>query len=268
MSAEWEGRFPEAVPMSRVLVSLAALALLAGPSPSPASPVDEEPQRFRSFSLAFTGGFQGWSLTGLEETIADRAALYEAQGYELQEGDFPLTYSYGAEAEFRLTETLFLRAQLEWTRLKWDDRDRQFLSTLGGRSRTPISLTFESRVQTHPLLFGVGAGAARELTSVRFAISGNLLVVPVKVIDNVTLSVVESKTESEIVATGTGVGFELDGTVDYLTDVRSTLFAEAFWRVGSTTVELENRIWESSAFPGKRDIEFDGIGIRLGLRWI
>ena len=66
---------------------------------------------------------------------------------------------------------------------------------------------------------------------------------------------------------GTGFGLEGDFTVDYFTDVRTNLFAELFFRVGSAEVELEELWWESSLLPGRRRVDFGGGGIRLGLRW-
>ena len=62
--------------------------------------------------------------------------------------------------------------------------------------------------------------------------------------------------------------FELDVAVDYLTDVQTTLYMEAFWRTGSTKVQLEDPVWESSTLPGERTVDLDGIGIRMGFRWI
>jgi hypothetical protein len=215
-----------------------------------------------------TGGFQSWSLSSLETTLGDRAEIFGASGYRLETADFGPTFSYGLEMELRLTERWFLRAQGEWTRLKWEDRDRQFLASLGGRNRTPISVGYQTRVQTRPVLFAVGAGTARELWSARFALSGSLLIAPMRVVDDVVVSVVESRTETQIVASGTGTGFELDLAVDYFTEVRSTLYVEAFLRRGGTTVSLDDDVWETTAFPSERRVDLDGFGIRLGLRWI
>jgi hypothetical protein len=215
-----------------------------------------------------SGGFQTWSLTGLEQSLADRAADLAPSGFSLEGGDFPTTYSYGVDLQFRMTERWFLRSMFEWTRLKWSDRDRTFLAQLGAGSRTPISLSYESKVQTRPVLDTDRLGTARELSSVRLAISGNLVIAPVRLTDLVEAAIVESSTETELVSSGVGKGFAIAFSADYFTDTRSTLYVETFWRTGSTTVELEDSVWEGSTFPGRRRIDFDGVGIRLGLRWI
>ena len=255
--------------ISLLLVGVAggAGALGALPVTGMAAP-EERPPRFGTISIGLTGGFQTWGLSGLEETLSDRARLFAQNGYEMDGGEFGPTYGYGAEFQVRLTELWFLRAQFEWTRLSWEDRDRQFLAPLGSSSRTPVSVSYESRVQTRPLLVALGGCAARELSSIRVGISGNALIAPVRLVDRLQISVVESVTETEVVSTGTGVGFELDVAVDYLTEVQTTLYLEAFWRTGSTTVTLEDPVWESDVFPAERSIDLDGIGIRLGMRWI
>jgi hypothetical protein len=249
------------------LALLGALAGYLSAAPPPAAAV-ERPQQVGMVAVGITGGFQHWGLSDLEETLGDRAELFGQNGYELESGDFGVTYAYAAEFEIRLTELWFLRTQFEWTRLKWEDRDRQFIASLGASDRTPISVSYESRVETRPLLMGIGACAAKELRSIRVAVSGNALVAPIRLVDRVQVAVVESITETEVVSTGTGFGFEMDVAVDYLTDVQTTLYVEAFWRMGSTTVQLEDSVWESSALPGERTVDLDGIGIRLGFRWI
>jgi hypothetical protein len=174
----------------------------------------------------------------------------------------------GGVFAFRLTETWCGRTHWVWTRGRWEDRAGALLATLGGSCRTPISISMESRVQSRPLLFALGAGAARELSAIRLALAGSLIVAPVRLEDRVQVAVVESVTDTEVSATGTGLGFELGATVDYFTEVRTTLYLEGFWRTGSTTVTLEESVWDGSTFPSERRIDFDGFGVRLGLRWI
>jgi hypothetical protein len=46
------------------------------------------------------------------------------------------------------------------------------------------------------------------------------------------------------------------------------LYAELIGRLGSAQAELENMDWESVSIPGERRIDFSGIALRLGVRWI
>lgn len=264
MAAECPDPLSEEDVASRFPTLLALLAAFVAPPALAGS----APNHFRSFSFGLSGGFQTWSLSGLEETLGDRAAILARDGYQLEAGDFPTTFSYGAEMQFRLTERVFLRTQVEWTRLKFDDRDLRSIAALGSRARTPFSVGYESKVRSKPLLFAVGTGAAQEFRAVRVALSGNALIAPVELQEDVTIALRENETDTRVTASGTGLGFELQASIDYFTEVHTTVFIDAFWRNGSTTVSLDNAVWESSSFPGKRRIDFDGIGIRIGMRWI
>jgi hypothetical protein len=250
------------------LLLFGVAAALVGLPAASAAAAEQRPPRFGAVSVGLAGGFQTWGLGSLEETLGDRARLFAQNGYELEGGDFGVTYGYAADFQIRLTEMWFLRTQFEWTRLSWDDRDRRFIGSLGSSNRTPVSVAYESKVQTRPFLVAIGGCAARELRSIRVGVSASALVAPIRLTDLVSVGVVESITETEVVSSGTGFGFELDASVDYLTEVQTTLYLEAFWRTGSTTVKLEDDSWESDVFPGERSIDLDGIGIRLGLRWI
>jgi hypothetical protein len=249
--------------LSRFLV-----AVLVGSVLVPGASRADESGRFRLLSVGVSGGFQSWSLDGLEETLADRADQFGEQGFLLGPGDFGVTYSYGVEIQVRLTELFFARAQADWTRLKWDDRDRQSLAELGAPSRDGFSLAYESRVKTRPLMYAVGAGVARELTSIRVGLSGSLLIAPVEVEDNIVLARGQSETETNLTSSGTGTGFGLNLGIDWFTEVNTNLFVDLFWRTGSTTVALDQADWESSLVPGKRRVDLDATGIRVGFRWI
>lgn len=253
--------------MGRTWLGVSLAAVLAGFSEA-AGAADDRPPRFGTVTVGLTGGVQTWVLASLEESLGDRALLFGQNGYEFEGGDFGATYAYGADFQIRLTEMWFLRTQLEWTRISWSDRDRQFLAQLGSSSRTPISVSYESQVQTRPFLIAIGGCAARELRSLRIGLAASGLIAPLRLVDLVQVGVVERVIETEVVSSGTGLGFELDASVDYLTDVQTTLYLEAFWRLGSTTVKLEDDVWESDVFPGERSVDLDGFGIRLGLRWI
>ena len=228
----------------------------------------QEPSRFRALSVGVSGGFQSWSLTGLEETLADRADQFGEQGFELAPGDFGITYSYGVEFQIRLTELVFLRAQADWTRMKFDDRYRESLAELSAPSRDGFSLAYETRVKTRPFMYALGAGVARELTSIRIGLFGNLLIAPLELEETVVLAREQSETDTQMTSSGTGTGFSANLGIDWFTDVRTNLFLDLFWRTGSTSVSLDQPEWESSLFPGKRRIDLDAAGIRVGFRWI
>jgi hypothetical protein len=252
---------------------LALLVFAAGSFAVPSSRAqDPDPEiglgarEFGRLAIGFTGSFQYWSLTALEGTLNDRARHFSQDGFRFEDGAFELTYAFGIELQVRLSETWFARSQFEWSTIAWNDRDLTFIGQLGGRQRTPVSLSYESRVQTNPFFVTLGVGGARLHDAVRFAFSTSLVVAPLKLEDTFEVFI-ETGTKSEVTSKGTGFGLEADFTVDYFTDVRTNLFAELFFRLGSTVVELEETWWESSFLPGRRRVDFDGIGIRLGLRW-
>jgi hypothetical protein len=160
----------------------------------------------------------------------------------------------------------FAYLQVDWTQLKFDDRDLRTVPALGGAERTPVSISYESRVRTRPFIFTPGIGRAWHSRAVRFAIAANAVIAPLKVEDffNVYL---DTEHDSEVSATGTGFGYGGTVTMDYLTDTNMTLFLEGFFRVGGTDVELDSSEWESPTVPGTRTVDFTGGGLRLGFRW-
>jgi hypothetical protein len=247
-----------------VLGSLAPTAA-AGAANGAAEPIDVS-RDFGRFSLGLGGGFQLWTLTALEGTLDTRADQLALDGFAFGEARFDLTFSYGVEIQSRLTQNWFARAQFEWSQLAWSDRNQTYISQLGSTQRTPVSIAYETKVRTDPVFFAFGAGRAFVGRTVRFAFSANAVVAPLRVEDVLEVHM-ESGTTSEVTSTGTGFGLEADFSVDYFTEVRTTLYAELFIRAGSTTVELEERYWESTILPQQRRVDFDGAGIRLGLRW-
>ena len=78
---------------------------------------------------------------------------------------------------------------------------------------------------------------------------------------------IEEQFDSEVEATGFGIGFEGTISADYLTESNMTLFLETFFRVGTTDVDLETEAWESTIVPGTRGVDFGGGGLRLGFRF-
>lgn len=258
----------QSFPRGARMAAAALLLLPALAAPAAAERFEVHERYFGGMSLGFTGGFEHWSLSGLEEALDARAAVYGADGFDIRDaGDFGTTYGYGAELQFRLTEHWFLRTQADWTRMTSETRDRQNLAILGGRDTTPVSLTYKTRVQTNPLLFSVGVGRSVRFTSVRWGLSANWLLAPMKVVDELELYI-DASTKSEVEATGFGQGAEALLSLDYFTDSNMTLYVETFARMGSATVELGPSDWESTTLPTRRRIDLDGIGIRLGFRWI
>jgi hypothetical protein len=255
---------------SRVALWAWLLGLVPASQAAPPSsfPTEEAaPRQFGSVTVGLSGGFQMWTLTGLEELIEDRAADFAQDGFELSSDTFEVTFSYGLELQLRLTRAWFLRGQFEWARLQVEDRDRKFLSPLGGRDRTPVSLSYQTRVRTAPVFLTIGPGRSVELESVRFGFSGGVVIAPVRVEDVLSVHM-QSTTKSKVLSTGIGYGLEGTASVDYFTDVRTTLFLELFYRYGATPVSLQDGYWESTNLPGERRVDFSGGGIRLGLRWI
>jgi len=238
--------------------------LLAAPAPGAASDRERD---FGTVTLGMTGGFQLWTLPSLEKAVARRAEDLAQDAYLLPESSYDLTFSYGGEIQVRLDAGWFARAQLEWTRLRLEDRDRQFLQFLGSRERTPVSVSYSTRVETRPLLAALGLGRAWRGESVRLGLAASLIVAPIKVVDEIGVFL-ESDTVSEVTATGTGLGGELSASLDYFTDANMTLYLELFGRTGGTDVELDDRSWESTILPGTRRVDLEATGIRLGFRWI
>lgn len=257
--------------MIRSMPVLALLVLSASAPPS-AARERREPlsasRDFGRFSLGITGGFQYWSLTALEGTLNERAELLARDGFALDRADFDITYAYGLEFQGMLNRDWFARGQVEWSPPAWNTRSSAVVGRLGGSGPRPrISVAYESKVRTDPVLVSLGAGRAVMRRSVRFGFSGNLIIAPVRVEDVLEVAIDGLPTESEVVASGTGLGLGANVSIDYFTDVRTTLYLDLFGRLGSTTVELEESWWESATLPRKRRIDFDGAGIRLGLRW-
>jgi hypothetical protein len=252
-----------------VLASLAPALLApteaARAQAAAAKPIDVS-RDFGRFSLGIGGGFQLWTLTALEGSLDVRADHFAQDGFAFDSAKFDVTFSYGVEIQSRLTQNWFARAQFEWSHLSWTDRNQTYISQLGSTQRTPVSIAYETKVRTDPLFFTFGAGRAFVGHAVRFAFSGNVVVAPLRVEDVLEVHI-DAGSTSEVTSSGTGFGLEADFSVDYFTEVRTTLYAEVFVRAGSTTVELEEGYWESTILPQKRRVDFDGAGLRLGLRW-
>ncbi len=246
-----------------ILACLPAAAVLAAATAVHPAPRHE----FGPVSVALSGGFQVWSLSALEDALGERGEELAVDGYALGGGDFDLTYAYAGEFQVRLSRAWFARLQVEWTRLRLEERDRRFLQFLGGAERSPVSLSYTTRVHTRPVIAQVGVGRAWAGRSVRLGVSGSWVVAPVRVVDEINVYL-ETETVSEVRSQGTGMGAELAASLDYFTDVEMTLFLELFGRLGAADVRTEDGVWNGTIVPERRRVDLDGAGIRLGFRWI
>lgn len=221
---------------------------------------------FSRVSIGFNGGFQYWTLSNLEEALLARHESFAEDGFNLIDPSFGVSYSFGVDVQYRFSEAYFFRVATDWTRLSFDERDRRTIAFLGGGDRTPVSFSYTSRVETRPLLISLGLGRALHSRAVRWGFTANAVLAPVKVRDEFSLFI-EEQFDSAVEATGFGIGFESTISADYLTESNMTLYLEAFFRAGSTDVELETNAWESTVVPGTRGVNFGGGGLRLGFRF-
>ena len=258
-------------------VALGALvwgALVPPPAAASSSILEvpfDVPSQFGRLTLGLGGGFQFWALSSLEDSQEARARALAADGFSFSASDYNPTYSYAASLETRFARAWVTRAQIEWTRLDWDTRDRRFLAALDGSDRrTPVSVSYGTEIRTRPLLFSLGLGREVFYRSVRILISANGMVVPLAATDEALLVVgsnaVESKTEWD--SSGIGPGFEGLVTVDWVPDTDMTIFIESFVRAGSVTIEPDRDADESSFLPSRREVGLGGFGVRVGFRWI
>ena len=98
---------------------------------------------------------------------------------------------------------------------------------------------------------------------------GGVVLAPIRVTDTVNnwLEAETSVADQEITASGFGVGLDVTATLDYLMESNSSVFVDVFFRLGQTTVEVDQAEWDNSFTPGKREVEFTGGGLRLGVRF-
>lgn len=252
---------PRAFRAAAVLVALTA----GGASPARAAP--ERVHDFGTVSFGVGGGFQWWSLNSLEDAVRERADDLARDGYDLGHTSFDPSYAYCGEIQVRLGRSWFARAGLEWVRLAVEDRDRQFLQFLGGRGRTPVSLSYRTEVGTRPVVAAFGLGRAWRSRSVRLGLATSLVVAPLRVTDEINVYM-DTETVSEARADGTGLGGEVSASLDYFTDVDMNLFLEFFARQGQVDVRMEDPVWDSTILPDRRQVDLSGFGIRAGFRWI
>lgn len=263
-------RRAETLPFFR-RIALASAFVIAS-LPASVAAVEEEDldafrdsRQFRRVSFAVHAGFDRWMLSSLESTLDRRAESFSADGFNLEGADFKTSSTFGTEFQVRWNDLWFLRSSIDWTRTRADVRDRQTLSTLGGRRA--VSLTFESRVRTDPFLFSFGVGRVFRFRSLRLGVSAGGVLAPVSLEEDYEI-VLDTISKASTSASGVGAGLETVVALDYFTDARMNLVVELFGRLGSTTVNLDVEEREGTNVPGERGVDFSGIGLRLGVRWI
>jgi hypothetical protein len=186
-------------------------------------------------------------------------------GFDLTGAEFPSGAAFGAGLEVRLRDRWFLRGGVDWTRTREDVRDRETVTSLGGRR--PVSMTFETRVNPDPFFFTAGAGRHYPIGPGRFAVSVSGILAPMRVEETYEI-ILDTSSKQTSAASGIGLGGELAASYDYFTDARMNLVAEFFARLGAAQVELDVPARESELVPGERRVDFTGVGVRLGFRWI
>ncbi len=263
---------PRVLRTASIRGALAALLAACALAPAPAARAQEsvssefeDSRRFRRVSFAVHAGFSGWTLSSLESTMEHRADVLAAEGFDLHGADFPSGAAFGVALEVRLPAPWFLRAGADWSRTRTDVRDRKTVSTLVGRR--PISFSFETRVDPDPFLFHAGVGRSFHVGPGRLGVSASGILAPMRIEETYEI-VIDTTSEITTSASGVGVGGEAAASYDYFTDARMNLYAELFARLGSTTVRLDAPLRESELVPGERDIDFTGVGLRFGFRWI
>ena len=225
----------------------------------------QDSRQFRRVAFAVTAGFGSWMLSSLETFQEERAEFYEPYGLDMHGADYGASVIYGVELQVRIDERWYARGGAEWFRTKADARHRTTLPYLGGRR--PFSMLIETQVSSHPLLFSAGIGRAFLIRSFRVGVTASGILAPVRLEESYELRFdTPSKIEQD--ANGFGVGLELAGSIEMYTDARMNVLLELYGRAGSAGAELENPIYGSTNIPVERDIDFTGLGLRLGFRWI
>jgi hypothetical protein len=272
----WEPRIRPSPPRLLLAAGIVlGIALLPPPAAAdqPASVFEKKrpvSNYFGRLTLGIGGGFQYWTLASLEDLQDHRGALLAEDDFTFDSSEYEATYGYMVEIQYRLSRGWLIRALTEWTRLSWDRRDRQYIGILGGRVRTPVSISYATEIRTRPLLFTVGAGRALFYREVRLVFLGGLLIAPLGAEDEILVRIGDTAVEevSTHDSRGVGLGFEGGAELDWVTDTQMTLYLEAFFRAGSTTLDATEATVENEFFPGSRDIDLMGFGLRVGLRWI
>lgn len=254
-------------------MDVAVLPLVLWIAPAVASP-DSAPRALplespvNRWSFAVAGGVQTWTLSGLREVESLRSANFAAVGYAMNAGDAGWAGSVGAEIDYHLGRRWRARVQAEWTRFRIEDRDARYLSGFG-EGRELVSIGYETAVTTNPVIATVGLRRVKAADPLVWSGGLGLVLAPVTIEDSVKnwVDATDSAVEQRIRGSGFGVGGEATVTCDWLTESTTSVYAEAFVRLGRTTVVLDEPERASSFTPEKRDVDFTGGGLRVGMRW-
>ncbi len=249
--------------LAAILTAIALAPPASAQDPPPTS--FEDARRFRRVSFALSVGPGLWSLSSLESFLDRRADTYVDEGFDLHGASFESGFSYGFEIQVRTGDRWYLRATADRTRFHDDVRDRATIAYLGGRR--PVSITYETRIEPRPFLFTIGVGRPWDIRAFRMGVTLGAVIAPVELEETYEIIM---DTESNWVqrADGWGLGLESAVAFDYYTEARMTIYAELVGRLGSSTVHLDDPDWESINIPGERNVDFSGVILRLGVRWI
>ncbi len=254
--------------MSRAIPPILFVLLALGQTGLARADAESSVPLAQGWAIGFTGGVQKWTMTGLEEAVDLRHAASGAQGYDLKSLDFDWAPSFGAEISYRFASRWLVRAQAEWVRHTWEDRDGRTVWRLGG-GRDFVSIGETMRVETNFAIASLGVGRVHGNQSVAFTWAVGGVIAPIEVKDSVhdTVEATDSIAPNDVTATGIGFGAEGVVTLDYPAHSSSTVFLEGLYRFGATEVELDDPAWAGTFTPLRRKVDFTGYGFRLGLRW-
>ena len=262
---------PGCVPRPLICAILAILA--AGPTGPARAQVPGEMRvgaqhLLEGWSFAVAGGVQTWDLATLEDVTELRAQSLSTTGFRLETQAFGATPAVGGELAYHFGGAWLVRLHGEWMRFKVTDRSSRAVPELGD-GFNQVSVGYETTVQANPLVGTLGLQRTFIYKGAAISLGGGAVFVPVKVTDSVENWVEGQSAEAQqiIESSGFGVGLDLTATVDYLLGGSSTLYLEGFYRNGSSTAETDDPALSGSFVPTKREVEFSGVGLRLGMRF-
>jgi hypothetical protein len=251
---------------------LIVLNCASAPLPARAAFWEDLPRRgdplLQGFSVGFFGGVQSWQLGTLEDALVRRAEDLATQQFELAGDSFGWRPAFGAELSYHFADRWLVRTAFEWARFAAEDRDGDSLPQLGG-GLPFVSIGYKTTVEARYFLTTLGIQRVHHLRTLALSWGPGVVIAPVRVRDRVDtwLETETSVATQEINASGVGLGLDLTMTLDYLMESASSIYVDAFVRIGSTRVEVDEAAWDNSFTPGKRDVEFTGGGMRLGVRF-
>jgi hypothetical protein len=245
------------------------LASFSMSSSAPALTRRNEDELLDGFALSFFGGVQTWDLGTLEDVLELRSRNLAVQGFALDAESFGWQPAFGVEFAYHFRRTWLARVQGEWTRFESEVRSGKSQLELGGGDHF-VSVGYTTRVETRFFLGTIGVQRASHLGPIVLSWGGGIVIAPIRIEDEVDnwIDTETSAAKQKTTASGVGVGLDLTVTVDYLLEGSNTIFVDTFYRNGSTSVELDQVEQDGAFTPGVREVEFSGVGVRLGLRWL